>query len=100
MDAVGLAKDGGFPLLLTQQDLSDALGLTTVHLNRMLQDLRDSGMVTVKRGHAVVHDPERLRRLAGFSPAYLHLDERARLCPKASLQLVDVPRLAVRKRWP
>src|SRR5262245_33004851 len=40
LDAVGLVKDFSYDLPLTQADLGDALGLSTVHVNRSLQDLR------------------------------------------------------------
>ena len=100
MQAVGLVKDGCFPLPLTQQDLADALGLTTVHVNRMLLDLRESGLVTVKSRQAIVHDPERLRGIAAFSPAYLHLDKRRPICTSEPSNLETLPHLAIQRSRP
>jgi CRP-like cAMP-binding protein len=75
--AVGLAEDEQtceFPM--TQTELGDALGLTTVHVNRVIQDLRRDGLITLGRGSLCVNDWERLRQLAKFNPLYLHLDGR------------------------
>lgn len=58
-----------FPL--TQEEIADTLGLTPVHVNRILQDLRARGMVSSRRGGLTVLDLSGLNRLAGFHRAYL-----------------------------
>jgi hypothetical protein len=54
-------------------DLADATGLSTVHLNRTLQELRASRLITLKDRSLTIHDFEALSRMAMFSPSYLHL---------------------------
>jgi CRP-like cAMP-binding protein len=78
LEAVGLAADFRFELPLTQLDIGDATGLTSVHVNRMLRALREDGIATLRDGNAVIHDWERLEQIAEFDPAYLHLDRRPR----------------------
>lgn len=58
---------------LTQDMLAEALGLTAVHVNRTLQQLRETGMVDHKSGILFVNDFNRLASYADFDPAYLHL---------------------------
>jgi CRP-like cAMP-binding protein len=73
LKAVGLAEDDPFEFPLTQAELADATGLSTVHVNRTLQELRASGLITLKGRLLAIHDAERLKALAGFDPIYLHL---------------------------
>jgi len=75
---VGLAGESGYKLPLTQSDLGDVTGLTSVHVNRMLKKLRDEGLLTFRNGEVVIHDWERLTRLAEFNPGYLYLERRPR----------------------
>ena len=63
---VGLATDDFMPLPLTQEIIADALGLSIVHLNRTLQQLRRDGIVEVKGGVARLLDAGRLRSIADF----------------------------------
>ena len=72
-ELVGLAHRNACPLPLTQADLSDICGLTHVHINRTLQTLRASGLVSWQKGWLAVLDREELVRAADFDPAYLHL---------------------------
>ena len=60
----GLANGAGFQMPLTQQEIADHLGLTLVHVNRVLRRLRESQIVTVQRGAVTVEDLPRLSRLA------------------------------------
>jgi CRP-like cAMP-binding protein len=78
LEVVELAGGGRFPLALTQGDIADVLGLTAVHVNRMLKSLRDQQLLTFRGGEVVIHDWERLRLVAEFSPDYLYLERRAR----------------------
>jgi CRP-like cAMP-binding protein len=70
--AIGMAQDGEFGLPVTQTDLADCLGLSAVHVNRVLQLLRAEGLLTVSRSEFHLLQQEKLEELAGFDPAYLH----------------------------
>lgn len=71
--AVGLSNGAGCDLPLTQADLGDILALSTVHVNRTLQDLRSTGFVELKGRHLTINNLPGLRAVAMFDPAYLHL---------------------------
>ena len=73
MKNVGLAIDHGFELPLTQEEIADALGLTPVHVNRVLQRMRSDGLISLKRGSLVILDHEQLAESSGFNPNYLHI---------------------------
>lgn len=75
---VGLADDKGYALPLTQADLADVTGLTSVHVNRMLKKLRDENLLTFRGGRVAIDNWERLQRIAEFDPTYLHLERRPR----------------------
>jgi CRP-like cAMP-binding protein len=68
-------RDGvqGYNIPLTQIDLADTLGLTLVHVNRIMQRFRRDGLIHWSRKHFDVLDYPRLRHLAGFDPAYLRI---------------------------
>lgn len=68
---VGLGSKKGFECPLTQYHLADALGLSAVHVNRVLRQLREEGLVTVRDGHVTFLDYAGLVKLAEFDPAYL-----------------------------
>ena len=70
---VGGAADGSFPFPVTQEELADATGLTPVHVNRTLQQLREDGLIALRSKTLTVLDPAELKRVAGFSANYLHL---------------------------
>ena len=75
--AVGLAKDAQtceFPI--TQGELGDALGLSTVHVNRVLQELRGDRLIILRGSSLHINDWEGLQQRAKFNPTYLHLDGR------------------------
>jgi CRP-like cAMP-binding protein len=74
LEVVGLADKGGMHIPMTQEEMGDTLGISTVHVNRVLQQLRMDGLMMI-RGHAVqIPDLARLERFAEFNPDYLHLD--------------------------
>lgn len=75
MDAVKRVQDGRFRLSLTQEDLGDTLGMSTVHVNRTLQRLREEGFLEFLSREVEVRNIEALRRFAGFDPNYLHLGD-------------------------
>jgi CRP-like cAMP-binding protein len=68
---VGLGSEAGFACPLNQYLLSDALGLTAIHLNRVLRKLREQRLVTLRDGQVVFHDLPGLRRLAEHHGGYL-----------------------------
>ena len=78
LEVIGLAEDGTFALPLTQLDLGDASGLTSVHVNRMLKQLRDDRLVTFRGGQVTIHDWPRLQQAGEFDPAFLYLEKRPR----------------------
>jgi CRP-like cAMP-binding protein len=78
LQLVELAGELRYRLPLTQGDLADATGLTSVHVNRMLKRLRDDGLLTFRSGDVEIHDWEGLSRLAEFDPTYLYLERRPR----------------------
>ena len=69
---IGLANGGRLELPLTQIVLGDALGLTSVHVNRVLRKLRMSGIMQLTAGSLVIADLDRLVAVAGFDETYLH----------------------------
>lgn len=76
LEAVGLADDCRCPIPLTQIDLADALGLTSVHVNRVLQEMRAKRLITLRKRMLVIHDWDGLVAAAEFDPAYLHQGAR------------------------
>jgi CRP-like cAMP-binding protein len=73
MKSVGLAESQSFEMPVTQEQLGDATGLSAVHVNRTLTDLRDQGLVELSRHRVIVKDWQGLQDAAGFDPTYLHL---------------------------
>ncbi|TDK29916.1 Crp/Fnr family transcriptional regulator [Rhizobium deserti] len=73
MKAVGLTDDGSFELPLTQAELSDTMGLSIVHANRSLKELREAGLVSLKNERIVIPNVRRLAEYSDFDPSYLHL---------------------------
>jgi CRP-like cAMP-binding protein len=71
--AVELVEDHAFTLPVTQAELGDAFGLSTVHVNRVLQDLRGDGLITLRGVSLKVLDWEGLKKAGEFDPTYLQL---------------------------
>lgn len=69
---VGLTLETRFALPLSQNMLADSLGMTPVHLNRVMKELRKSEAMTLQRGSLIIEDPVKLIRIAGFDENYLH----------------------------
>lgn len=74
LTAIGRVKNGSFKFPATQIIYAEAIGTSTVHLNRVLQELRTKGLLEIERGEITILNPEGLRRIADFDPLYLHLD--------------------------
>ncbi len=68
---VGLGTNEGYACPLSQFQLADALGLSAVHINRVLRQLREEGLLTFRSGQVIFDDFERLVGLADFDTAYL-----------------------------
>lgn len=69
---VGLVgASGRFELALTQAELGEALGLSTVHVNRTIQQLRKKGLITMAQGHVTILDLQGLTTIASFDARYL-----------------------------
>lgn len=77
-EVVGMTDGMSYALPFTQADLADSTGLTSVHVNRMLRELREEGLLTFRGGRVTIDDWERLKSAAEFDPAYLHVEHRPR----------------------
>ena len=73
LKVIGGVDDAGFEMPLTQEQIGEALGITAVHANRVIKQLRHDGIVELHRGRVTVLDEGKLLELAGFDDRYLHL---------------------------
>ena len=72
LSLIGLATEAEYKCPLSQFVLADALGLTAVHVNRVLRQLRELDLLTLRKGSVRIHDLNRLRKLAGYQGGYLN----------------------------
>ncbi len=77
MRAVGLADGYSCEFPITQTEIGDALGLSTVHVNRSLQELRGDGLIEWRSRILTAVNWEGLKKAGEFDPTYLHLDGAA-----------------------
>ena len=70
--SVGLVNGDSCPFPVTQMDLADATGLSVVHLNRTLQELRAAGLIVLRERMLTINDLEGLKNTGLFTPLYLH----------------------------
>ena len=98
LQAVGLGFEAGYRLPLSQSELADTAGLSHVHVNRVLTDLRKAGLVEIKRKSLTVPNLDILKNFAEFTADYLHLPPvtSRELPPK---QLSDATRREFEKRY-
>ena len=75
---VDQAEGDTIQIPITQAELGDALGLSTVHVNRVLQNLRGEGLVRWQGNALTILDWERLQQVAEFTPTYLNLQHEPR----------------------
>ena len=68
----GRAAGDTFEMPLTQEQISEALGITPVHANRIIRQLRDDKIVEISRGRVAVLDEAKLAEFAQFDDRYLH----------------------------
>ncbi len=76
MKNIGLVNGDRFDLPLTQEEMGDALGLTSVHVNRVLQRLRSEDLISFRQGLLTIHDYRALEKASGFNPNYLHMERQ------------------------
>ncbi len=75
LTVVGLVdEDESFTMPLTQMELADTTGMTAVHVNRMLQRLRQDKLISTANGRLKILDFEKLAEICGFNQNYLHTD--------------------------
>ncbi|MFC4173142.1 Crp/Fnr family transcriptional regulator [Microvirga sp. GCM10011540] len=75
LEPVQMTKDNSYELPITQEELGDAFGITTVHVNRVLQGLRSDGLITSRGKTLIIDDWERLKEVGQYDPDYLHIDQ-------------------------
>lgn len=75
---VGLSKGSSFPLPISQYDIADMLGTSTVHANRTLQDLRAQGLVRFEHGWVTLPRWDELTKLGLFDSSYLHIADSSK----------------------
>ncbi|MEZ5831447.1 MAG: Crp/Fnr family transcriptional regulator [Dongiaceae bacterium] len=71
LEFVGLADRETFVLPLTQEHLADLLGLTSIHVNRVLRRLKEDGLIAMEGRTVRILQPDRLTAIADFHPQYL-----------------------------
>jgi CRP-like cAMP-binding protein len=77
LEAAGLASNHHYELPMTQEQLADAVGLTSVHVNRVLKQLGEEGLISRDRRSIVIEDWKRMREAGDFNERYLHHDAAA-----------------------
>ncbi|MFL6734827.1 MAG: Crp/Fnr family transcriptional regulator [Sphingomicrobium sp.] len=75
---IGRVRNGTFDLPLTQERLAECLGITAVHANRTLQELRARQLITLRNRQLTILDQGGLEKAAEFDPSYLYLERKAR----------------------
>ena len=74
LEAAGLASNHHYELPMTQEQLADAVGLTSVHVNRVLKQLAEEGLIRRDRRSITIEDWRRMRAVGDFNERYLHHD--------------------------
>jgi CRP-like cAMP-binding protein len=74
LEAAGLASNHQYELPMTQEQLADAVGLTSVHVNRVLKQLGEEGLIRRDRRSILIVDWKRMREAGDFNERYLHHD--------------------------
>jgi CRP-like cAMP-binding protein len=78
LNVVGLADNDSYDFPLTQQELGECLGLTAVHVNRTLQEMRRRELIELENRRVRIRDLPRLKSAGDFDPYYLYLEKRPR----------------------
>jgi len=74
LEQEGLSQEYGYELPMTQEQLADAVGLTPVHVNRVLKTLENEGLIVRTKRKISFPDWHRLRSVGDFNQRYLHLE--------------------------
>jgi CRP-like cAMP-binding protein len=74
LELAGLSERDNYELPMTQEQLADAVGLTSVHVNRVLKQLGEEGLISRERRSIVIEDWTRMREAGDFNERYLHHD--------------------------
>ena len=77
LDAVGIGVECNYELPMTQEQIADAVGLTSVHVNRTLKALDAAGLTTRSKRSVVIADIKKLAEAGDFRSTYLHLPRHA-----------------------
>ena len=77
LSAVGLSDGRRFDLALTQNDLAEICGVTGIHMNRILRQLREEGLCTYRSSQVEILRPQALAARGQFDPTYLYLEQAA-----------------------
>ena len=77
LEAAGLAQEHRYELPMTQEQLADAVGLTSVHVNRVLRQLAEEKLISRNKRAIVIEDWHRMRNVGDFNERYLHHDALA-----------------------
>lgn len=76
LDQIGMVENDEFAFPLTQREVAECLGLTAVHANRTVQELRRRELIVLAHRRVKILDRKRLEQLADFDPRYLYLEKR------------------------
>lgn len=77
LEDAGLGEGRRQSMPLTQEQLADAVGLTSVHVNRILQQMKAEGLIRREKRLVIIEDWNRMRSVADFNPSYLHQKQAA-----------------------
>jgi len=78
LEVIGCTSGNSYDFPLTQAELGECLGLTPVHVNRTLQELRRMGLIQLEERRVTILDLDGLQDVAAFDPQYLYLEKRSR----------------------
>jgi CRP-like cAMP-binding protein len=78
LDMVGEVRDDAYAFPVNQSELGECLGLTPVHTNRVLKELRERGLATFRNGTVTIENLRQLEMLAEFDDAYLYREQVSR----------------------
>jgi CRP-like cAMP-binding protein len=78
LEEAGLAQNHRYELPMTQEQLADAVGLTSVHVNRVLRQLGEEGLISRRKRSIVIEDWDRIRDVGDFNERYLHYTRAAK----------------------
>ena len=74
MDKPDIAPGQTYKLPMTQEQLGDAIGLTAVHINRMIKELKKEGLIVISKNTITIPNWDKLADVADFNSRYLHKD--------------------------